>query len=41
LEKESQKLSDELQEKIYGKRGLKTEREKQLDEAYSKLLNNL
>lgn len=41
FKKESQKLSDELQKTIYGKHGVKTERQKQLDEAYSNLLNNL
>ena len=38
FKKESRRLADELQKTIYGKHGLKTEREKQLDEAYGKLL---
>lgn len=41
MEKEKQRLEDELQSTIYSKHNVKTDKEKQRDEALSKLLENL
>lgn len=40
IQKEKEKVEAELQQKIYSKHGVKTDKEKQLDEAYSKLLGD-
>ena len=40
MQKEKEKLEADLQKEIYSKHGVKTDKEKQLDEAYSKLLGN-
>lgn len=41
MQKEKEKAEAELQQEIYSKHGVKTDKEKQLDEVYSKLLGSL
>lgn len=41
MQEEKERLEAELQKEIYSKHGVKTDKEKQLDDAYSKLLGNL
>lgn len=40
MQKEKEKAEAKLQQEIYSKQGVKTDKEKQLDEAYSKLLRD-